>query len=80
MTEAADLSDQSIGMPGPDCATEAQVRRAAEHKELIRIAAQRVVDQHAAGRCVDPSSLGWARSVVEATPALGRPLGTGEPR
>lgn len=66
-------------MPGPDAGSTAAERRAAEQRELQRMAAQRVIDSAEAGRCVDPHSLEWARGVVKTTAPLGRELGTGEP-
>ena len=51
----------------------------AEQLELMRIAAQRVVDDHASGARNDPHALAWAQQIVRTTPPLGRPLGTGEP-
>lgn len=50
-----------------------------ERCELLRIAAQRVVDMHQAGRIVDPHSLEWAQQVVKNIKPLGRPLTSGEP-
>lgn len=50
-----------------------------EHRELMRIAAQRVVNDHALGIEVDRFRLEWARQIVRSIPPLGRPLGTGEP-
>ena len=79
MNATAQRADPSTSMPGPDAASIAAERRAAEHRELHRIAAQRVIDSAEAGRCVDPHSLEWARGVVRTTAPLGRPLGTGGP-
>lgn len=50
-----------------------------EQVELMRQCAQRVIDNHAAGRIVDPYTLDWARSLVALVPPLGRPLGEGRP-
>lgn len=50
-----------------------------EQRELMRIAAQRVVDDHQAGRRNDLAALGWAEHVLRNVKPLGRPLGTGEP-
>ena len=50
-----------------------------EQKELMRVAAARVVADHEAGRVVDPHTLRWARHVVKYIKPLGRPLGQGEP-
>lgn len=53
-------------------------RRIAERRELLRLCAQRVVDNATAGRVVDLNTLRWAMDFVECTKPLGRPLGTGE--
>lgn len=58
----------------------AAVARHEERRELFRIAAQRLVDDHAAGRKVDPEGLRWARGIVERFKPLGRALGDGVPR
>lgn len=50
-----------------------------EQRELMRIAAQRVVSDSALGISVDRFRLAWAHQVVRSIPPLGRPLGTGEP-
>lgn len=50
-----------------------------EQRELMRIAAQRVIDDHKAGRRCDKDALAWARNIVAHIKPLGRPLGTGEP-
>jgi hypothetical protein len=50
-----------------------------EQKELVRVAAARVIADHDAGRVVDPYTLRWARHIVEHVRPLGRPVGTGEP-
>lgn len=50
-----------------------------EQRELLRIAAQRVIDDHAAGRRIQSDALAWARNLVAQIKPLGRPLGTGEP-
>lgn len=52
--------------------------RLAEKDELFRIAAQRTVDDAAAGRKVDPHWLKQARGIVARVKPLGRPLSTGE--
>jgi hypothetical protein len=54
-------------------------RRLAEKRELMRIAAQRVVDMHREGRKFDPEALQWARSIVARFKPLGRPLSDGSP-
>lgn len=50
-----------------------------EQRELMRIAAQRVLDDHACGRKLRPEALDWAGQIVATVKPLGRPLGTGEP-
>ncbi len=57
----------------------AALRRAAERTELRRIAYLAVIRNAEAGGLVNPVVLAEARAFVQATPALGRPLGTGEP-
>ncbi len=59
--------------------TPAEARRQEEKRELLRIAAQRLIDQHATGRKCDPEALNWARGIVRNVKPLGRPLSTGEP-
>jgi hypothetical protein len=61
-------------LPDPDIA-----RRLAERNELMRIAAQRVVDMHREGRKFDPEALQWARGIVSRFKPLGRPLSDGSP-
>lgn len=51
----------------------------AERLELMRIAAQRVLADHATGRKLRPETLDWARHIVATIKPLGRPLSTGEP-
>lgn len=55
------------------------VRVAEERRELMRIAAQRVVDMHREGRKFDPKALEWARGIVSRFKPLGRPLSDGCP-
>lgn len=55
-------------------------RLAEERRELLRIAAQRVIDDTASGLRDDPHALAWAQHTVRMIKPLGRPLGTGEPR
>lgn len=43
------------------------------------MAALSLVDHHRVGRVVDVEDLEQAREVLETTPALPYPLGTGEP-
>lgn len=50
-----------------------------EKRELIRIAAQRIVDSAKAGRAFDEHALAWAQFFVAHNPPLQRQLGTGEP-
>ena len=50
-----------------------------EQRELMRIAAQRVVDDHKAGRRISQEALQWARQIVATCKPLGLPLGTGDP-
>lgn len=54
-------------------------RATEEQRELFRIAAQRLIDDKANGRKVDPASLQWARDVVAFVKPLGRPLSMGNP-
>ncbi len=49
-----------------------------EQRELMRIAAQRVIDDTRVGRKVAPDVMAWAKAWAAIKP-LGRPLGTGEP-
>lgn len=61
--------------PPPDPATE---RRIAERNELIRIAAQRIVENEASGApTADPATLAWARDFVATTGPAGRLAGHG---
>ena len=58
----------------------AVARVLAERRELMRVAAARIVENHEQGRrTADPESLQWAQAFVRANPPLGRPLGTGAP-
>jgi hypothetical protein len=61
--------------PEPDI-----VRLMEERDELMRQAAQRYVDQVAAGRPADKDHLAWAQHTVQRIKPLNRPLGTGEPK
>lgn len=54
-------------------------RRLAERNELMRIAAQRLVDHKVAGRRVDPEGLKWAQGIVARFKPLGRALSDGTP-
>lgn len=60
--------------PGPDI-----VRHMEERDEITRQAAQRYIDQVAAGRPADEQHLAWAQHTVKRIKPLNRPLGTGEP-
>ena len=52
----------------------------AERRELMRIAARTICRNADEGRpSADEEALLWARGFVSMNPALGRPLGTGEP-
>ena len=59
--------------------TEAQTYRVIEERnELMRIAAQRLIDDRAHGRKVDPEAYQWAKGIVSRFKPLGRALTTGE--
>lgn len=73
------FSSWLAAMPGPAEPDQAALDRAAEQRELMRIAAQRVIDNAKSGRLVFAETLAWAEHVVATTPPLGRPLGTGDP-
>jgi hypothetical protein len=49
-----------------------------EQRELMRMAAQRCLDDLNLGRKLAPDVLAWAKHWA-AIPPLGRPLSTGEP-
>ena len=49
-----------------------------EQRELMRIAAQRVIDDTRVGRKVAPDVMAWAKAWAAIKP-ISRPLGTGEP-
>lgn len=49
-----------------------------ERNELLRIAAQRLIDDKAHGRKVDPYAYQWAKGIVSRFKPLGRALTTGE--
>lgn len=51
-----------------------------EQRELMRIAAQRLLDDVAAGHKRDRQAVQWAHRIVSQIKPLGRPLGTGEPQ
>lgn len=51
-----------------------------EQRELMRIAAQRLLDDVAAGHKRDRQAVQWAHRIVSQIKPLGRPLGTGEPK
>ena len=48
-----------------------------EQSELMRQCAQRVIDNHAAGRGIDPDTLKWAERIVAKLPPMNRPIGDG---
>lgn len=50
-----------------------------EQIELMRQAAQKVVNEAASGRSVDPYRLAWAQQTVANIKPLGRPLSDGAP-
>ena len=55
-------------------------RLLAERRELMRVAAARIVQNHEQGRRIaDADALQWARDFVSMNAPLTRPLGTGEP-
>jgi hypothetical protein len=54
-------------------------QRQAERNELMRQAAQRVLDASASGKRCDPEGLQWARGIVSRFQPLGRPLSDGTP-
>jgi hypothetical protein len=57
----------------------AAVRAHAERTELLRMAAQRIVDNHEHGRrMAEEQTLQWARDFVRFNPRRFEPLGTGE--
>lgn len=62
-----------------DTYTPEAAQRLEERRELFRMAAQRLLDDVAAGRKTDPEALQWARQIVKTHKPLGRPLSTGEP-
>ena len=49
-----------------------------ERNELMRIAAQRLIDDKAHGRKVDPEAYQWAKGIVSRFKPLGRAVSTGE--
>jgi hypothetical protein len=49
-----------------------------ERNELLRIAAQRLIDDKAHGRKVDPEAYQWAKGIVSRFKPLGRAVSTGE--
>lgn len=50
----------------------------AEQQELMRMCAQRMIEQANEGRILDPRTLKWAQWTVLHVRPLGRPIGTGE--
>lgn len=56
------------------------IRAHAERTELMRMAAQRIVDNHEHGRrMAEADTLQWARDFVRMNPRYPLPLTTGEP-
>ncbi len=51
----------------------------AERYELMRIAAQNLLDHSKTGKRCDPEALQWARGIVSRFKPLGRPLSDGTP-
>ena len=49
-----------------------------EQRELMRRAAQNLLDHAKAGRKVDPHGKAWAENVVASIKPLGRPLTDGD--
>ena len=49
-----------------------------EQNELMRIAAQRLLDDVACGRRRDADAVRWARRIVARIKPLGRPVSPGE--
>jgi hypothetical protein len=68
------------GMIDDEDANIAKAMRAqAERAELMRMAAQRIVDNHEHGRrMADEETLKWARDFVRFNPRYPAPLTTGE--
>ena len=64
----------------PDPLDAAAILAHEERKELFRIAAQRVLDDQASGRKIDPHAIEWAQNVTARFKPLGRALTTGEPK
>lgn len=54
-------------------------RQREELNELKRIAAARILENAAAGRGYERTTLRWARMFCATHKPLGRPLGTGTP-
>lgn len=54
-------------------------QRQAERDELMRIAAQNLLDHSRTGKRCDPNALEWARGIVSRFKPLGRPLSDGTP-
>ena len=61
-----------IDMPDPE--TE---RACAERRELMRLAAARIVKRYENGEDVEPETLAWAEHFVRVVPPLGAPLTEG---
>ena len=67
-------------MTGPDTPDPIAAIVLAERRELLRIAAARIVENARMGRRIaDAETLQWAKTFLAANPALSGALGTGEP-
>ena len=67
-------------MNGSDAPDPIATRVLAERRELLRIAAARIVENARMGRRIaDADTLQWAKTFLAANPALVGALGTGEP-
>lgn len=64
-----------IDMPDPE--TE---RACAERRELMRLAAARIVQRYESGDDVDPETLEWAEHFVRVVPALAGGVSEGRRR
>lgn len=67
-------------MTGPDTPDPIAARVLAERRELLRIAADRIVENARLGRRIaDADTLQWAKTFLAAYPPLVGGLSTGEP-
>lgn len=64
-----------IDMPDPEAE-----RACAERRELMRLAAARIVHRYESGDDVEPETLQWAQHFVRVVPALATPLSEGRRR